>query len=112
MASHLLSEQQTSVVKGIIYYGFPLHAPGRDSMDRASHLDKVKVPQLFIQGTKDKLANFEMITEVVNRHALASLVEIKDGDHSFNVPKSSGFTKESMIENLAKISSEWIAKIS
>lgn len=110
MGSHLLAEQSDTNAAGIIYFGFPLHAPGRDSKDRAAHLPEIKQSQLFIQGTKDKLANFEMITEVTNELPKAELVEIAHGDHSFNTPKSTGITKEEMIKHLAQISADWIDK--
>ena len=77
MGSHLLAEESNLLVAGIIYFGFPLHAPGRDSKDRAAHLGGVKVPQLFIQGKKDKLANFEMITEVVDELPKARIHDIE-----------------------------------
>lgn len=111
MGSHVLVEDNSLSVAGIIYYGFPLHAPGRDSKDRAAHLSGVKTPQLFIQGKKDKLANFEMITEVVNDLPKARIHEIEDGDHSFNVPKRTGISKEEMIKSLAKITVDWIQAI-
>lgn len=111
MGSHLLADEGDLPVTGIIYYGFPLHAPGRDSKDRAAHLAGVNQPQLFIQGTKDKLANFEMINEVVNVLSKAEIHEIEDGDHSFNVPKRTGISKEEMINSLAKISVDWMQAI-
>lgn len=108
MASHLLAEDASINAKGIIYIGFPLHAPGRDSKDRANHLGDISIPQLFIQGTKDKLANFEMINEVVASLPNAEIKVIENGDHSFKVSKSVGISKQEMIEKLAKISSDWI----
>ena len=107
MASHLLAEVKTNI-KGIVYFGFPLHAPGRDSKDRANHLDTIDCPQLFIQGEKDKLATIELIREVVNDLPHATLHEISDADHSFHVPKSAGISKSEMIRNLAKISADWM----
>lgn len=108
MGSHFLAENDNSIVNGIIYFGFPLHAPGRDSKDRAAHLDKVGQPQLFLQGVKDKLANIELMNEVVQGLNNAKLVEIEHADHSFNVPKKSGFTKEQIVKRLAEEVKDWI----
>ncbi|WP_424964309.1 alpha/beta family hydrolase [Ekhidna sp.] len=108
MASHLMAENSSDKVKGIIYYGFPLHAPGKDSMDRASHLSEVKVPQLFLQGSKDKLANIDMMNQVVGELSNVELEVIQDGDHSFNVPKKSGKTKEEVMDYLMTKSESWI----
>lgn len=102
MASHLLAEKDVSNVNGIVYFGFPLHAPGKDSIDRANHLSDIKVPQLFLQGTKDKLANTELINEVAGNLKSATIINIDDADHSFNVPKKLGISKKDMISNLAK----------
>ncbi|MEQ8628724.1 alpha/beta family hydrolase [Ekhidna sp.] len=108
MASHLMAETANDKVKGIIYYGFPLHAPGRDSKDRADHLSEVKVPQLFLQGSKDKLANIDMMDQVIGELSKVELEVIQDGDHSFNVPKKSGKTKEEVMDFLIKKSAKWI----
>lgn len=108
MASHLMAETPSEKVKGIIYYGFPLHAPGRDSIDRASHLSDVKVPQLFLQGSKDKLANINLMNEVIGELTDVRLEVIQDGDHSFNVPKKSGKTKEDVMQFLVNQSAKWI----
>lgn len=110
MVSHLLSEMNDLGVEGILYYGFPLHAPGRDSKDRAAHLGQIKIPQLFIQGTNDKLANFEMMTEVVDELNNAKMIAIEQGDHSFNTPKSVA-SKEETMERLATISTDWISGV-
>ncbi len=110
MASHLLAEKAYEQVKGIVYFGFPLHAPGKDSKDRADHLNQVGVPQLFLQGTKDKLANINLINEVVKELEKAELVEIEDADHSFNVPKKLGISKDEMINQLARFSTDFMKK--
>ncbi len=108
MASHLLAESQPEAVNGIIYFGFPLHAPGKDSKERADHLNRINVPQLFLQGTKDKLANIALMKEVTNELKSSTLIEIDGGDHSFNVPKSSGISKEEMIRLLVDHSIKFI----
>jgi len=108
MASHLLATNPNENLKGIIYYGFPLHAPGKDSKDRANHLSEIMVPQLFMQGSKDKLANLDLMKEVIENLSNSKMEVIEDGDHSFNVPKRIGKTKEQVITFLATSSSQWI----
>ena len=102
MASHLLAENSYDQVNGIIYFGFPLHAPGRDSTERAAHLVEINVPQLFLQGTNDKLANIGLIHEVIADLEDVELIELEGGDHSFKVPKSSGLTMDDVFEQLTK----------
>lgn len=103
MGSHLLAENDHDV-KGIVYFGFPLHAPGRDSKDRANHLKDLKVPQLFIQGTKDALANYEMISEVVAEND-AQMITIDGADHSFRIK---GRKPTEVIEEMAQSTADWI----
>lgn len=87
MSSQFLSEHPESEVKGIIFYGFPLHASGKPSIDRAEHLKKVKVPMLYLQGTKDTLAEWDLIEKVTKSLKKAKLVKLEGADHSFKAGK-------------------------
>lgn len=88
MSSHWVAENSETTVNGLIYFGFPLHAAGKSSKERANHLYAITTPQLFIQGTRDSLADFTLIREVIINCRKASLVTIEGGDHSFKAPKS------------------------
>ena len=111
MASHLLADNEVDGILGIIYFGFPLHAPGKDSKERAAHLVNIKIPQLFLQGSKDKLANPDMMKEVTDVLEKQELHVIQEADHSFNVPKKSGKTNVEIVNFLAIKSTEWIDDI-
>jgi uncharacterized protein len=102
MSSQHLSKHNHAFVKGVIYFGFPLHAPGKASTERAAHLRAVKVPQLFLQGTKDNLADLDLIREVVSKLPLASLITFEGADHSFKAGK------KEFITELAGQASDWI----
>ena len=101
MSSHWVAEHPESPVRGLIYFGFPLHTAGKDSSERANHLYEISTPQLFIQGTHDKLANFSLISQVVDKCRHALLLPINSADHSFKVPGS-----KSQSELLKKIAGE------
>ncbi|MEM9329173.1 MAG: alpha/beta family hydrolase [Bacteroidota bacterium] len=107
MSSHLVADGLAQGVSGLVYFGFPLHAPGRDSKTRADHLKLISVPQLFIQGTKDKLANFQLIEEVVKEQSAGEIEVIEEGDHSFKVPKRTGLNPEQVIQRLADRTNTW-----
>ena len=92
-------------VSGIVFYGFPLHAIGKPSIDRAEHLQKIKQPMLFLQGTKDKLAEWPLITQVCSSLKTATLVELEGADHSFKKGK------ENLIPRLAAETRQWIDSI-
>jgi predicted alpha/beta-hydrolase family hydrolase len=78
-------------VSGLVFLGFPLHPAGKPSTARAAHLSEIKIPMLFLQGTRDALAELKLLEPVVNGlGGLASLHLVQDADHSFHVPARSG----------------------
>jgi uncharacterized protein len=87
MASMLAAEDPDQFPPvALVFFGYPLHPPGRPDKPRVDHLSQIRVPMLFIQGTADGLANFTMIQEVVRGLGpLARLHVVEDGDHSFRV---------------------------
>jgi len=87
MTSHYLAETSLSFVKGLIFYGFPLHAPGQAGTKRADHLFKVKSPMLFLQGTRDALADLTLMKELCASLPLATIVTFEGADHSFKQGK-------------------------
>lgn len=101
MTSQVAAQGDVKEIAGIIYYGFPLHTPGKPSTERAEHLSAIEVPQLFLQGTRDTLADFDIIEKVCQGLKLATLVKMEGGDHSFKTLKSTGITQEAAIEQLA-----------
>lgn len=108
MTSTAQSESPLEGVSGLAFVGFPLHRPGVPGTERAEHLHRIDLPMLFLQGTRDSLADLGAIETV--RGALgakASLHVVQDGDHSFKVPKSSGRTHEDVVTELAQVVSDW-----
>jgi uncharacterized protein len=104
MTSNLLSKRPLDI-KGIIFYGFPLHPPGKPSADRAAHLKTVAVPMLFLQGTRDALATLSLIQEVTSSLDRATLKIFEGADHSFAAGK-----KDVMSELISE-SKEWTENI-
>ncbi|HYW62460.1 MAG TPA: alpha/beta family hydrolase [Bradyrhizobium sp.] len=78
-------------VRSLVFFGFPLHPPGKPSIERAAHLKDVKIPMLFLQGARDEFAKLELLEQVVKSlGSLASLHLVEQGDHSLHVPARSG----------------------
>jgi hypothetical protein len=78
-------------VRGLVFLGFPLHAPGQPSDERAAHLFDVKIPLLFLQGTHDEFAELGLLKKLVGKlGARATLKLFEDADHSFHVPARTG----------------------
>jgi predicted alpha/beta-hydrolase family hydrolase len=98
-------------VNGIIFFGFPLHAPGKPSNERAEHLYSVSAPLLFLQGTRDKLADLKLLNPVIKKLKDKADIHIIDGaDHSFHLPKSMGRTDEEVQKELVIKVKEWMVK--
>ena len=109
MTSTAAAEGMIDSVSGIVFVGFPLHAPGRPSDDRAEHLFRVQVPMLFIQGTRDTLADLDLIKGVCKRLGKrATLHIVEGGDHSFKVPKKLGGDPLAVMQNISSAVSSWV----
>ncbi len=104
------SDAMPGDVKGIVYVGFPLHAPGKPGMERAAHLASIRLPQLFLQGTRDTLAQFDLIEQVCSKLPHATLVKVEDADHSFQTLKRSGISPEAVLAQLAQSISKFAAQ--
>ena len=99
-------------VRGLAFTGFPLHPAGRPSDERAQHLFEIDVPMLFLQGTRDDLAELELLQPLIERlGALATLKLFDDADHSFHVPARSGRKDAEVVRELASVLAAWIATI-
>lgn len=97
-------------VHGLVFVGFPLHATGKPGVERAVHLADVRVPMLFLQGTRDELADLALIERVVEPlKPLATLHLVDDGDHSFHVRASSGRNDAQVMVDLAQTMADWMA---
>jgi predicted alpha/beta-hydrolase family hydrolase len=102
MTSQYLSSHPTFDVTGIVFVGFPLHPAGKPSIDRADHLEKVKIPMLFLQGSRDTLAESSLIETVTQKLPTATLIKFEGADHSFKA------SKQNLLPKLAEEISLWI----
>jgi predicted alpha/beta-hydrolase family hydrolase len=108
MTSLAMAEEAIPGVRGLAFLGFPLHAAGKPSSDRAEHLARVSVPMLFLQGTRDALASLDLLRPVVQKlGGRARMVEIEHADHGFHVPKKSGRTDDEVLDLLAEEVARW-----
>ena len=91
-------------VRGLVFVGFPLHPAGKPSDERAKHLDDVRIPMLFVQGTRDELAAPDLLRPVVDRLGpRATLRWFDEADHSFHVPARSGRKDVEVMDELAGV---------
>ena len=109
MTSQAQAAASLEGVRGLVFLGFPLHPAGKPSVERAEHLGSVRVPMLFLQGTRDALAELPLLEPVVARlGARARLVRVEGADHSFHVPAKSGRSDSDVMSELADAISAWI----
>ena len=112
MTSQAAAEGLLEGVRGLVFFGFPLHPPGKVGTKRAEHLGKVRVPMLFLQGTRDTFADMKLLRGVCARlGSLATLHVVETADHSFHVLKSAGRTDAEVLRELAATTEEWAARI-
>src|SRR5688572_2048586 len=105
MTSQYMAANPNDAVKGIIFYGFPLHAPGKPSIERGDHLKDVNSPMLFLQGSRDEFATWELITKVCSSLPLVELIKIEGANHGFKAGKLD------IMSQLTTLTNEWIEKM-
>ena len=108
MSSTAAAQGGLEGIRGLVFFGFPLHPAGGPGTDRADHLADVGVPMLFLQGTRDRLADLDLLRPVLAGLTPApDLHVVEDADHGFHVPKRSGRTDSDVIDELADVTSAW-----
>ena len=111
MTSLAAAAAPLSPVEGLVFLGFPLHAAGRPSTERAAHLPDVGRPMLFLQGTRDRLADLDLLRPICARLPRCTLHVIDDADHSFRVLKRTGRTLDDVLAELADTTLRWSAEV-
>lgn len=111
MTSQAAADGELPGVRGLVFLGFPLHPAGRPGIARAEHLARVEVPMLFLQGTRDALADLELTRGVCGRLNRATLHVVEGGDHSFHVLKRSGRTDGEVLAEIRESIVDWLADL-
>lgn len=110
MTSQAQAAQPLAGVRGLVFVGFPLHPAGKPGTERAAHLAKVDVPMLFLQGTRDELAEPGLVREVTaGLGARATLHVVEGADHSFHVLARSGRKDAEVLQELAETLARWVS---
>lgn len=109
----LAAAEEPLDVRGIVLVGFPLHGAGKPpSTVRAEHLARVSQPMLFLQGTRDSLADLGLMREACAPLGARATIHVVDGaDHGFHVPKRSGRDDDAVVQELADVTAEWTARV-
>jgi len=108
VASHVVAGG--TAVDGLVFLGFPLHPPGKPGTSRADHLRAIRVPMLFVQGTRDTFARADLLRAVLDGLPHATLHAIPDADHGFRVPKRTGRTEADVLDEVVTTIAARIAR--
>jgi predicted alpha/beta-hydrolase family hydrolase len=107
MTSLAAAAEPLDGVRGLVFLGFPLHPAGAPASGRGAHLSRVTVPMLFLQGTRDRLADLALLRPLLAGIPLAALTTFEGADHSFKAPKSAGRTEAGTLAMLADAVAQW-----
>jgi predicted alpha/beta-hydrolase family hydrolase len=112
MTSLAAAKQALPGVRGLVFFGFPLHPPNQPGTKRADHLMDVGVPMLFLQGTRDQFADLNLLRPICDKLGSRATLHIIDGaDHSFHVLKKSGRTDSDVLRELAQTVAAWAERV-
>jgi predicted alpha/beta-hydrolase family hydrolase len=112
MTSTAQSEKPIENLKGLVFFSFPLHPAGEPDTKRADHLAAIKIPMLFLSGTRDGLAELDLLKPTVKKLGkLATLHLVDTADHSFKVLKRTRESTEDVFVEMARVVREWVSKI-
>jgi uncharacterized protein len=112
MTSQASAQHPLAGVRGLVFFGFPLHPPNRPGTKRADHLMGVGVPMLFLQGTRDEFADLSLLRPICEKLGSRAMLRIIDGaDHSFHVLKKSGKTDSGVLSELVQTAAAWAERI-
>jgi predicted alpha/beta-hydrolase family hydrolase len=112
MTSQAQAAKPLPEVRGLAFVGFPLHPAKKPSIERATHLADVKIPMLFLQGTRDDLADLTLLEPIVQRlDPRATMKRIEGADHSFHVLARSGRNDREVMDELANGIASWTDKL-
>ena len=112
MTSQAQAQLPLAGVRGLVFFGFPLHPAGAPSAERAEHLQDITIPMLFLQGTRDALASLELLRPTVSSLGrLATLELVEEADHSFHVPKKTGRKDGEVLAGLLDYTAAWMMQM-
>src|SRR5262245_48989812 len=112
MTSGAQAVEPLADVRGLIFLGFPLHPAGKPGRERAEHLAHVRIPMLFLQGTRDALAELDQLEPVIASLGERATLKLFDqADHSFHVPAKSGRKDGEVLKEILDAFAQWIDKV-
>ena len=110
MTSQAQAQHPLPGVRGLVFFAFPLHPPGKPGVERAAHLAQVAAPMLFLQGTRDEFATGDLLEQsIASLGDRAALHRVEDADHSFHVPARTGRKDAQVLAEILDVARDWMA---
>jgi predicted alpha/beta-hydrolase family hydrolase len=111
MTSLAAAKEPLDSLRGLVYFGFPLHAAGKPGAERGAHLAEIKLPMLFLQGSRDALAELKLLRPLCKKLGKATeLYIIEGGDHSFHMLKSAKRSDDEVLNDAVEKAAQWMRK--
>ena len=111
MTSQAQALEPLPSVTGLVFFAFPLHAPGKPGIERAEHLSSVKIPMLFLQGSKDEFADLDLLKPVTAKLGKRAKLHLAEhADHSFHAPAKSGRKDPEVLAEILDAAHDWMLK--
>jgi len=112
MTTTAASEAPLENVVGLVLFSFPLHMPGKPDTKRAEHLSSVTVPMLFLSGTRDTLAELDLLQPVIKKLGKRATLHLVDtADHSYKILKKTRKSGEDAFAEMARVTKEWVTAL-
>lgn len=112
MTTTAQSESPLDGVKGLVLFSFPLHAPNRPDNSRAEHLNAIRIPMLFLTGTRDALNDLDLFRPVIRKLGKRATIHLLDtADHSYKILKKTRTSTEDIFAEMARVTAEWISSL-
>lgn len=112
MTSNACAVRRPAALRGLVFFGFPLHPAGSRSAGRADHLRALDLPMLFLQGTRDTLADLDLLRPICAGLGDRATLHVVDGaDHGFHVLRRSGRTDDEVLDELADVTRDWARRV-
>jgi len=112
ISSHVAADNPPPELKGLVFLGYPLHPAKQPAVKRAEHLSRIRIPMLFLQGTRDDLADLTLLTPIVEQLGPSATVHIVEGgNHSFKVLQRSGRTDDEVMAEIADAIDAWASEL-
>jgi predicted alpha/beta-hydrolase family hydrolase len=109
MTSLAAARQPPADIRGLVFFGFPLHAAGKPGAERGAHLADIDMPMLFLQGSRDTLAELKLLKPLCAKLGKrVKLHVVEGGDHSFHMLKTSGRSDEDVLDEAIELAAQWM----